>query len=90
MVYNLKILPRAESDLNRIFDYIFTESLEESIAQNMVDHILRSIGTLKTFPKRWPEFQEYRQMVVGKYIVIYRIDDDLVQIVRVKHSAQYQ
>lgn len=90
MAYRLKILPRAENDLNNIFDYIFTESLEESIAQNMIDNILRSIETLSTFPKRWPEFQEYRQMIVGKYNVIYRIDGDLVQIIRVKHSAQYQ
>lgn len=93
MEYNLKILPRAKSDLNNIFDFILKGALEESIAQSVIDDILNAIETLKTFPKRWPDFQGYpgyRQMLIGKYKVIYKIEDDLVQIVRVKHSSQYQ
>lgn len=93
MEYNLKILPRAKGDLNTIFDFIFKDALEESIAQGVIDDILRSIGTLKTFPRRWPDFEGfpgYRQMFVGKYKVIYKIEGDLIQIVRVKHTSQYQ
>ena len=29
-------------------------------------------------------------MLVGKYKVIYKIEGDLIQIVRVKHTSQYQ
>lgn len=93
MEYSLKILPRAKGDLNNIFDFIFKDALEESIAQGVIDDILRSIGTLKTFPSRWPDFEGfpgYRQMLVGKYKVIYKIEGDLIQIVRVKHTSQYQ
>lgn len=93
MEYNLKILPRAENDLKNIFDYIFTESLEESTAQGVVDEMLKAIGSLKILPRRWPDFEgypEYRQMIVGKYKVIYKIEYDTVQIVRIKHSSQYQ
>lgn len=93
MEYNLKILPRANGDLNNIFDFIFKDALEESTAQSVIDNILKAIGTLKTFPRRWSDFEGlsgYRQMIVGKYKVIYKIEGDLVQIVRVKHTSQYQ
>lgn len=93
MAYNLKILPRAKGDLNNIFDYIFKDALEKSIAQGVIDDILKSIQTLEIFPRRWPDFEDlpgYRQMIVGKYKVIYKIEGDLVQIIRVKHTSQYQ
>lgn len=93
MEYNLKILPRAKGDLNNIFDFIFKDALEESIAQGVIDDILKAIETLKTFPRHWPDFEglpSYRQMLVKKYKVIYKIEGDLVQIVRVKHTSQYQ
>ncbi len=93
MEYNLKIIPRAKGDLNNIFDFIFKDALDESIAQNVIDDILKAIRTLKTFPRRWPDFEGfpgYRQMLAGKYKVIYKIEGDLVQIVRVKHTSQYQ
>lgn len=93
MEYKIKILPRAENDLKNIFDYIFTESLEEPIAQSVIDEMLGAMGSLKTFPNRWPDFEgylEYRQMIIGKYKVIYKIEYDIVQIVRIKHSSQYQ
>ena len=55
--------------------------------------IQNSVENLKKFPmlgRQVPETKrpEIRELIVGKYRIIYRLDPDLVSIITVRHSTQ--
>jgi len=57
--------------------------------------ILRLMGSLRQMPFRWeivPEDlaidQEYRHALLGNYRVIFRVEDEIVRVVRVFHAAR--
>lgn len=94
--YSVKLMSRALQDLNGIYDYIARTLLEPNTALKLVEKIENGINSLKTMPYRCPERRRgiyanrgYRQLLVGNYAVIYRVDEakKLVIIVTIRYSA---
>ena len=79
-------------DLKEIFDYISKDS--RRYAENQVKRIKAKTNILKLRPEAGrivPELEskKIRELIVGNYRVVYRIlNDDLVEILTVHHSAR--
>ena len=95
-VYSVKMFNRAYHDLDGIYGYIANTLLEPCIASSIIDDIETSILSLDTMPHRCPERKigayankGYRQLFVGNYTVLYRIDEirKLVMIVTIRYSS---
>ena len=89
------MLTRACRDLDGIYEYIASTLLEPSIALRIVGDIEAAILSLDIMPHRCPErkvgayaYQGYRQLFVGNYTVLFRINEDskLVMVVTIRYS----
>jgi addiction module RelE/StbE family toxin len=82
--------PFALEDRERIFDYI--EQGDPRAAVAIDDRIREQVEVLTKFPKcgRSGRIEGTRELVIDRtpYIVAYRIEDDIVRILRVLHGAQ--
>ena len=94
--YGVKLMSRALQDLDGIYDYIARTLLEPNTALKLVEKIEKGIYSLETMPYRCPERgrgvyanRGYRQLFIGNYTVIYRVDEakKLVIIVTIRYSA---
>ena len=94
--YTVKMFDRAYRDLDSIYDYIASTLLEPGIALNIINDIESSILSLDTMPHRCPERkigfyanQGYRQLFIGNYTVLFRIDETHrhVLIVTIRYSS---
>ena len=95
-VFSVKLLARAYRDLDEIYTYISKNILEPGIAASIVDNIEAAILSLDTMPHRCPERRVgayankgYRQLFVGNYTVLFRIDDKnkVVKVVTIRYSS---
>ena len=81
----------ATGDLERIARYIDRDS--PAYARALVRRVLESTRKLADFPRIGrvvPELgdEDFRELVVHNYRIIYRIEDDVVTIAAVAHSRQ--
>jgi len=83
----------AERDIDSIRRYIAED--KPAAARRWVREIRRQANSLSRFPARHevvPELvelaMEYRQILHGAYLTIYRVDRERVLVVRVVHGAQ--
>lgn len=86
--YSVKLMGRARRDLDGIYAYIAKTLLEPATAISLVEQIEEQILSLNTMPYRCPERkrgayanQGYRELLVGNYTVIYRIDETERQVI---------
>ena len=95
-VYKVTLLDRAYQDLDSIYEYIANTLMEPDVALGIVDEIESSVLSLDIMPHRCPERkigvyanQGYRQLFIGNYTAIFRIDEDrkLVIIVTIRYSS---
>ena len=95
-VYGVTMLNRAFRDLDGIYDYIANTLMEPGFALNTVDNIEAAILSLDIMPHRCPERkigvyanQGYRQLFVGNYTAVFRIDEEakLVMVVTIRYSS---
>lgn len=91
--YKVNISRSAQNDLEQIFFYIAEDSIDN--AKKFILELEKKIYSLDTFPERFaliPEnifFEtEYRHIIHKKYRVIYKIDNDVIYILRVIHGAK--
>jgi toxin ParE1/3/4 len=77
-------------DVREIQEYIARDNIVA--AQNLADAIFNAAHRLARFPEagspRSDFFEGARQLVVGKYLILYLGDRDRVHIVRVVHGAR--
>jgi len=87
---------RAYRDLDGIYEYISKTLMEPAVALNIVDDIETALLSLDIMPHRCPERKigayankGYRQLFVGNYTIIFRIDEDkkLVMVVTIRYSS---
>ncbi len=85
--YAVRLMSRAVRDLDEIYGYIAHSLLEPVAALGIVDDIERAILSLEEMPYRCPErrmgpFADkgYRQLLVGNYTIVYRIDETQGQV----------
>ena len=99
MGYELRIAPSAERDLDEILTYILLELGNLEAASKLVDEIDERYGKLEENPYLFEECRDsrlkllgYRRIVVGGYLLIYRIDQasGIVYVERVfSHLQDY-
>ncbi|MFN7948159.1 MAG: type II toxin-antitoxin system RelE/ParE family toxin [Blastocatellia bacterium] len=86
----LNVTREADDDLFGIFIHHSPFGFE--VAQRLVDGIIDSFDKLIRFPeigRARPELGPLlRSFPTGKYLIIYRVLDEEIQIVRVLHQAQ--
>lgn len=82
--------PLAEEDLNEIWFEIALDNIRA--ADETVDQIRNRTTQLSLFPEsgrlRLDIANDVRSLVVGNYIVLHRIGDEVVDVVRIVHGAR--
>jgi toxin ParE1/3/4 len=81
---------RADADLDEIWLHIAIDSV--AAADRMIDRIEAAENRLGEFPQigqARPEIRAgLRHWPVGNYLILYRLDDEALTIVRVVHGAR--
>ena len=90
MSRQVKVSETAKSDLREIRDYIAVSNVEA--AKRLVRQIAATFDYLGETPfmgRERPELKVgLRSLVVGKYVVLHLLTEDVVEIVRVLHGAR--
>lgn len=81
----------AKQDLFIIYSFISKDS--NNRAENLLNEINLEIENLKLFPEKGrviPElnFNNYRELIVKSYRVLYRIEKDTIFILTILHMSQ--
>lgn len=91
--HKLRYLATAESDLLSLIDYIAKDN--PKAANKMIDRVEKAVGRLEysPFAGKVPDDDElrkrdYRMLIVGKYLVFYKIKEKAVEIHRIIHGAR--
>ena len=86
--YTLSLTSRALRDLDGIYVYIAQTLQVPETALELVDKIEKEILSLEEMPYRFPERKTgayankgYRQLFVGNYTVVYRVDEKPRQVI---------
>jgi len=82
---------RAKGDLQEVYNFIARDS--PRAADALVERIARAADRLAAFPesgRTMPEFPTlpYREVIVGNYRVLYRIERECVWIAAVVHGRR--
>ena len=75
--YQIVYAPSSEADLNQAAAYLARRSAAAPLA--VLVEIKKHIGALAKMPRMHPVYevdQQYRRMVVGSYLVFYRIIEE--------------
>ena len=87
----IKLTKKAINDIKKIYDYILEDSQQN--ADNVKADILQSINHLGLFPlmgtslaKKINTKTDYRVLITGKFLVFYKINENVVNIYRVLSS----
>ena len=93
--YSVRILPKAYSDIDSIYEYISNQIKEDAAAKRLVDKFEKAVLDLAMFPYRGAErkvgaYAEngYRQLFIDNFTAVYRINETNkeVMIVTVRYS----
>ncbi len=91
--YRVEILPAALRDLDRIADY-YLKMVGATSAERITDKLLDTIAGLECFPYMGalhPDSvlsrMEYRKLLCGEYVCVYRVMEGTVYIYRIVHGA---
>lgn len=85
--YKIVLTDSAKIDLEEIYKYIAERLIETATANKIMKRIEKEILLLEDNPYRCievmvkPHKKKYRKLVIGKYIVLYRIIEDSKEIV---------
>jgi len=86
----VKIRPLAEIDIEEIWHSIALYNI--IAAENFSDKLKQKIQLLCAFPEHGPLrpdiFPNARISIEGQYLIIYRFEKDVVEVIRVVHGAR--
>ncbi|WP_375382703.1 type II toxin-antitoxin system RelE/ParE family toxin [uncultured Sphingomonas sp.] len=86
----IRRLPRAIRDVDDIWLHIAAD--DPAAATRLVERLATGVARLSDFPESGPARPEIgtgaRSLVVGGYLVLYRVNGECVDIVRVIHGAR--
>lgn len=93
MITRIVVSVEAGADLDGIYDYIATDLASPDSARRITQKITKRIITLRNFPRAGKSLADtserlagYRLLVVDKYLVFYRYDDETAVVLRVVHA----
>jgi addiction module RelE/StbE family toxin len=83
--------PLSLDKITDISEYIALDNI--TAAEKWIDAIFSTVSRLSKFPKSGrivPEFPErnLREIIFGNYRIIYRIKDNQIQILTIRHGRQ--
>ncbi|GEN57971.1 hypothetical protein GCM10012290_05510 [Halolactibacillus alkaliphilus] len=94
-MYKIKVNPMATEDLIEIRDYIQKELDNPTAAVDVIKKIIAKYEGLKKFPLMGVELStkinvqtDFRYVVSGNYLVIYRADHEFVYIYRILYAGR--
>ncbi len=86
--YRVKIVPKAEEDLDDIFYYIAIELNNTSAAEKIINKFSDQIIRLQVFPFSGSLLEDdllkdkgYRKLIIDNYIVFYIVSEEDQQVV---------
>lgn len=86
----IRRLPQAIRDVDDIWMYIALH--DPDAATRLVERLVARVARLADYPESGPARPEIgagaRSITVGNYLVLYRVERDSVDIVRIVHGAQ--
>lgn len=92
--YNVKLLPKANRDLDEIYMYIRDEFKEIDTAKQMIELLEEAILGLDKMPYRGAirkigvfAYKGYHQLFVRNFTIVYRIDEENKTVIIV--TVQY-
>jgi toxin ParE1/3/4 len=85
------LTPRAKQDVNDIWDYIADDNIEA--ADRVLDALEGAMAKLAKNPGigHWREEladKRHRFFLVYSYLIVYRYEDKVLQVIRVLHAAR--
>lgn len=88
-----RVAPQAEAELDEIWYYIAKESGSFEIADRVVDSLTERFFLLARYPHIGRRRDEdlrpgLRSFPAGEYVIIYRVEDDDVLILRVIRASR--
>ncbi len=87
-----RVAPQAETDLEDIAYYVFRETGSIEIAERLIDSITDRFALLGKNPhigrRRDDLRHDLRGFPVGRYVILYRVDGNDAQILRVVHGRR--
>jgi len=91
MVRKIKWTLRSLNELHDVYEFIAKDS--KRYAQIQIENIQNAVLNLSSFPlmgRNVPEFPylSYREILVGNYRVIYRLEGDMVIVMSVAHGRR--
>jgi plasmid stabilization system protein ParE len=86
----VRFTPGAKADLVRIADFIAADNPARALT--FVDELEASCRALAEFPRRYPLVERYaeqgvRHRVHGNYLILYRVEEGAVVVLRIVHGA---
>lgn len=96
-MYNLEFLPIARQDMSEIAKYINRVLCNPIAAMNTIRRMVAAAEDLQAQPYACPVYYpprelpfEYRKLIVGNYIMFYRVDERqrLITVVRVIYAKR--
>ena len=89
MSYDIRYSPKAGTDIDSIWDVVYSVSLNDEVADNYIDGIMRAIEDKKEFPRSGTPLT-YRGLFTGfysvlykKYLAFYRVRDGYIEVARI-------
>ena len=86
----LRYTPRARQDLNEIKNYVKNELANPQAAARIVERLLKGCSNLKSNPylgldlsSKIGQKTDLRYLILSNYIAIYRVENNLVSIIRI-------
>ena len=85
----------AIADIKQIHDYIVHELGSQIAADKTVEKLSKSAHQLALFPEMGAPLSplvdfltDYRYIVSGKYLIFYRVEDQIVRIIRILYGRR--
>jgi plasmid stabilization system protein ParE len=95
MIYEVRITEQAEAEAELAYQWIAKEAPEAAIA--WFNGLVEVVESLESLPERCPLAPEslevkrdIRQLLYGKFRILYFIHDDSVFVIHIRHGAQKQ
>jgi len=92
--YSYTILKRARQELEDIFKYISVDLSNPFSAEKLIKEFIEAFEVLCIFPFSCPILEDVvfkedniRKLIVSGYVVLYRVEQNEIQILRIKHST---
>ena len=91
MTIKYDITPTALGQLKQISDHIAYKLCNPQAAQKFIDEVIATIEAACVFPSGFPKKngqKRYRKLFVGKYIILYRILKDRIEVDNIHYAKR--